>query len=343
MDLARNVLMARPKNRGNCRFSQSFNAYHLLNRTVFQSSFHFMYTPRILVHLGASDLPVQFHAEALKYAREAVKVGAEVAATDASAEDIVSATVSVLEDCPVTDAGFGSFFNAQGEHQMDAGLMTGDKRYGAVCSVHSIRNPIKAARLMVDDTRFSILVGEGAMDFVRKHNFEMYAPEEFKTSYNVWVREQFEGDPLGPFASAADHGTVGCVVRDSHGRIAAGTSTGGTPFAPRGRVGDSPFPGCGVWADDADACCSCTGYGEAILTELLAAQAARQSQTMGAMEAAKAAITAFSKSPKALGGVIMIVKGTGEYGLFHNTEHMPFAMLNDDLSITAGVSVCDLH
>jgi isoaspartyl peptidase/L-asparaginase-like protein (Ntn-hydrolase superfamily) len=304
-----------------------------------------MYTPRILVHLGASDLPSQFHAEALKSAREAVEAGSRLAADGASAEDIVTETISILEDCPVTDAGFGSFFNALGEHQMDAGLMTGDKRYGAVCSVHSIRNPIRAARLMVDDSSFSILVGEGAMDFVRSKNFELYPPAAFKKTYNVWVQNQFDGDPLGPFAtlSVPEHGTVGCVVRDVHGRIAAGTSTGGTPFAPRGRVGDSPFPGCGVWADEADACCSCTGYGEAILTELLAAQTARRSQTMGAMEAAKASIIEFAKRPKALGGVIMIVRESGDYGLFHNTEHMPFAMLNEDGSITAGMTVEGLH
>jgi isoaspartyl peptidase/L-asparaginase-like protein (Ntn-hydrolase superfamily) len=304
-----------------------------------------MSTPRILVHLGASDLPSQFHAEALKAAHEAVEAGSRLAAKGACAEDIVTEAIAILEDSPVTDAGFGSFFNALGEHQMDAGLMTGDKRYGAVCSVHSIRNPIRAARLMADDPCFSILVGEGAMDFVRSRNFELYPPSAFQKVYNVWVQDQFKGDPLGPFAgmSVPEHGTVGCVVRDVRGRIAAGTSTGGTPFAPKGRVGDSPLPGCGLWADDADACCSCTGYGEAILTELLAAQTAKRSLTMGAMEAAKAAITEFARRPKALGGVIMVVKESGDYGLFHNTEHMPFAMLNDDGSITAALSVGELR
>jgi isoaspartyl peptidase/L-asparaginase-like protein (Ntn-hydrolase superfamily) len=280
---------------------------------------------------------------ALKGAREAVEIGARLASNGASAEDVVAAAIAVLEDCPVTDAGFGSFFNAAGEHQMDAGLMTGDKRYGAVCSVHSIRNPIKAARLMVDDRNFSILVGEGAMDFIRSKKFELCPAEDFKKSYNVWVQKHFNGDPFGPFATFPEHGTVGCVVRDTEGRIAAGTSTGGIPFAPKGRVGDSPFPGCGVWADNADACCSCTGYGEAILTELLAAQTARRSQTMGAMEAAEASIRAFAKHPKAVAGVIMVVKETGEYGLYHNTTHMPFGMLNDDGTITVGLKVTDLH
>jgi isoaspartyl peptidase/L-asparaginase-like protein (Ntn-hydrolase superfamily) len=295
-----------------------------------------MLQPRILVHLGASDLPEQFHSEALKGVRRAVEVGDELAREGACAEDIVCATISTLEDCPVSDAGIGSFFNSRGEHQMDAGLMTGDKRYGAVCSVRGVRNPIRAARLMVDDPRFSILIGEGAIDFARQKGLDILPPEGFRTDYNVWVDGEFRGDPLGPFTGAADHGTVGCVVRDTAGRIAAGTSTGGIPFAPPGRVGDSPFPGCGVWADDSDACVSCTGYGEVILTELLAAQAARKCGTMGAMRAAKEAILGFARRPKALGGLIMIVKETGDYGLFHNTEHMPFALLNPDGTITCG-------
>jgi isoaspartyl peptidase/L-asparaginase-like protein (Ntn-hydrolase superfamily) len=302
-----------------------------------------MFKPRILVHLGASNLPSQFHTEAIDWCARAVKVGAALAQSGAHAEDIVAQTICILENSPASDAGFGAFYNALGEHQMDAGMMTGDKKYGAIVSVHSIQNPIMAARLMVDDPNYSILVGEGAMDFVRDHNFEMFPPERFKTEYNMLVKEQFEGNSLGPFASyePPEHGTVGCVVRDIHGRIAAGTSTGGTPFAPKGRVGDSPFPGCGVWADDRNGCASCTGYGEAILTELLAFQAAKKGAKLGAMRGAKEAIHAFARGPQSLGGVIMIVKSTGEYGLYHNTDHMPFAMLKDDGSIHAAISLAD--
>jgi isoaspartyl peptidase/L-asparaginase-like protein (Ntn-hydrolase superfamily) len=288
--------------------------------------------------LGASDLPEQFHPEALKGVRQAVEVGDKLARQGACAEDIVCATISILEDCPVSDAGFGSFFNSRGEHQMDAGLMTGDLRYGAVCSVRGVRNPIRAARLMVDDPRFSILVGDGAMDFARRKGLEILPPEAFRTDYNIWANNEFRDDPLGPFGcGGADHGTVGCVVRDTTGHIAAGTSTGGMQFALPGRVGDSPFPGCGVWADDRDACVSCTGYGEAILTELLAAQAARKCGTMDAMRAAKEAILDLARRPKAVGGLILVVKETGDYGLFHNTEHMPFALLNPDGTITCGI------
>ena len=302
-----------------------------------------MFQPKILVHLGASEVPKQFQEDSLIWVRKAVERGLEVAKTGAPAEDIVAETVAILEDSPVSDAGFGSVFNARGENQMDAGLMTGDKKYGALVSINGVRNPIKAARLMVDDQRYSILVGEGAMDFVKERGIELLPPEAFVTVYNTYIQEEFgqHGDPLDLF-TPPDHGTVGCVVRDIHGRIAAGTSTGGTPFAPKGRVGDSPFPGCGVWADDSDACVSCTGYGESILTELLAAKAAQRATTMPAMEAAKQAIKAFAKTPRSVAGVIMIVKETGEYGLYHNTKHMPFAMLNEDGTITSGLSVDEL-
>lgn len=302
--------------------------------------------PKILVHLGASEVPVQFQEKSLEWVRKAVARGYEVARTGAPAEDIVAATVSVLEDSPVSDAGMGSVFNARGEHQMDAGIMTGDKRYGAICSITGVQNPIAVARLMLDDKRYSILVGEGAMDFVREKKIPLLPPEAFVTEYNTYIENTFSGhgDPLDLFVvpQHLDHGTVGCVAMDSKGHIAAGTSTGGTPFAPKGRVGDTPFPGCGVWADDADACVSCTGYGESILTELLAARAAQRSTQVSAMEAAKGAIEAFAKTPRSVAGLILINKERGEYGLFHNTEHMPFAFLNADGSITSGLSVKDL-
>jgi isoaspartyl peptidase/L-asparaginase-like protein (Ntn-hydrolase superfamily) len=175
------------------------------------------------------------------------------------------------------------------------------------------------------------------MDFVRDQGFELFPPEQFNTEYNELVKQQFEGNSHGPFAPP-EHGTVGCVAIDIYGRIAAGTSTGGTPFAPKGRVGDSPFPGCGVWADDDDAGCSCTGYGEMILTQLLAANAARKGVEFGAMKGAQEAIRRFARFPQSLGGVIMIMKKTREYGLCHNTDHMPFALLNSDGTVLAGLS-----
>ena len=303
-----------------------------------------MMQPRILVHLGASDVPEQFRAESVEWVRKAVQRGAEVARQGAKAEDIVAATVSVLEDSPVSDAGFGSVFNAEGGHQMDAGIMTGDLKYGAILSVHGIRNPIQLARKMVDDPRFSILSGEGAMKFAEKEGVEILPNEKFETPYNRYIQDEFSGhgDPLDLFVQPPDHGTVGCVCMDVYGNIAAGTSTGGTPFAPLGRVGDSPFPGCGVYANDAEGCCSCTGYGEAILVERLGAKTAERLPKMPAMIACKEAIKQFAKSPRHVGGVICIKKENGEYGLFHNTEHMPFAFLNEDGTITSGLSVSEL-
>ena len=308
-----------------------------------------MFAPRILVHLGASDIPEQFKKLSLEWVIRAVEVGYKAARSGAKVEDIVAETVSVLEDCPVSDAGFGSVFNAVGKHQMDAGLMTGDKRYGAMVSIHNVQNPIKAAKLMLNDQKFSILCGEGAMNFIRQKGIPLLPDEKFETEYNRFIQDHFakHHDPLDLFVTPdekelPEHGTVGCVARDVYGEIAAGTSTGGTPFSPMGRVGDSPFPGCGVWADDNDACCSCTGYGEKILVEMLAAKAAQKAVNMPAMDACKEAIQQFARSPRSVAGIIMIAKKTGNYGLFHNTQHMPFAYVNDDGSITSGLSINDL-
>ena len=300
-----------------------------------------MFRPKILVHLGASEVPLQFHEESLKYVQLAVETGSKLAYSGAKAEDVVAATIKVLEDCPVSDAGFGSVFNAEGKHQMDAGIMTGDKRYGAIASIHNVQNPIYVARKMLDDPKFSILCAEGAMDFVRKNNFELVPDSKFVTPYNEYIRNQYgaHGDPLDLFVRPEDeHGTVGCVVMDIYGNIAAGTSTGGTPFAPKGRIGDSPFPGCGVWADDEDGAVSCTGYGEEILVNLLAAKAASLLEKNSSMESAQKAIEKFAQRPRSVGGLIIISKKTGDYGYFHNTKHMPVAMLMDDGSIKSGMT-----
>lgn len=305
-----------------------------------KKSFH-DFSPKILVHLGAAKLNKRFHKEALEYVKKAVKTGYEVAKSGFPAEDIVSSTISVLEDCPVSDAGFGSVFNSKGGHQMDAGIMTGDKRYGAMISIHNIKNPIRAARLMLDDQKYSILSGEGAMEFLKRNKVPIIPDISFQTKFNTYIKEILEKKN----AKNIDHGTVGCVAMDLNGKIAAGTSTGGTPSAPFGRVSDSPLPGCGVWADDKNACCSCTGVGEFIMVHLLAAKAALKVNEMPAMEAARESINEFSKSysSKIDAGIIMIAKKTKEYGFAHTSMHMPIAFLNDDGTITSGLSSNDLH
>ena len=297
--------------------------------------------PKILVHLGAAKLNNRFHEEALEYIKKAVKKGYEVAKSGLPAEDIVSSTISVLEDCPVSDAGIGSVFNSKGGHQMDAGIMTGDKRYGAMISLHNIRNPIQAARLMLDDPKFSILSGEGAMEFLKQKNIPTVPDSLFQTSFNTYIKNYLQKKK----DKSIDHGTVGCVVMDMNGNIAAGTSTGGTPSAPFGRVSDSPLPGCGVWADDQNACCSCTGVGEFIQVHLLAAKASFKVNSMCAMDAAKKAIQEFADtfSPKIDVGLILIDKKTGNYGFAHTSLHMPIAFLNEDGRITCGLSMKELR
>lgn len=297
--------------------------------------------PKILVHLGAAKLNIRFQKEALEYVKKAVKTGYEAAKSGLPAEDIASSTISILEDCPVSDAGVGSVYNNKGGHQMDAGIMTGDKKYGAMISIHNIKNPIQAARLMLDDPKYSILSGEGAMEFLKRKNVPTVPDNEFRTEFNSYIKELLEKKR----GQKIDHGTVGCVAMDLNGKIAAGTSTGGTPSAPFGRVADSPLPGCGVWADDENACVSCTGVGEFIMIHLLAAKAAFKVNELSAMEAAKEAIDDFSRlfSKNVDAGVILIAKKSGDYGFAHNSPHMPIAFLNDDGTITSGLSANDLH
>lgn len=187
----------------------------------------------------------------------------------------------------------------------------------------------------------NFLSGEGAMRFIKKH-FTLIEDSLFINPYSKYVKDHFE-KPIDMFNLKNKFGTVGCVARDIFGNIAAGTSTGGVPNSEPGRVGDSCIAGAGVYANDKSGGVSCTGCGEEFLMYNLGIRTSMLLKKMKPMKATKFAIRNFQKkSEKCLGGVITISNQTGEYGLFHNTEYMPFALLNENGTITNGLSLKDL-
>lgn len=177
----------------------------------------------------------------------------------ASALDAVQAAVRVLEDEGTFNAGRGAELTEAGTVELDAALMRGeDRAFGAVAAVKGVRNPIDAARAVLEDGRHVLLVGEGAERFADERGLERVAPDYFVT-----------GDGQRRHDASAS-GTVGAVARDAHGHLAAATSTGGRSRQRAGRVGDSPLAGAGTWADDATAAVSCTGDGEEFVRALVA-------------------------------------------------------------------------
>lgn len=167
----------------------------------------------------------------------------------------VEAAVIVLEDAPEFNAGRGSVPTAAGPVEMDAGLMCGKtQRAGAVGLVSITRNPIVAARLVLEDGRHVMLAGTPAEDFAARRGARLEDPGYF----------------LSGRGRTAELGTVGAVVCDDRGDVAAGTSTGGTRGQLPGRIGDSPIVGAGVYAENASCAVSCTGTGELIMRAVLA-------------------------------------------------------------------------
>lgn len=219
--------------------------------------------PVIAIHGGAGvmrrDKPGERQRAVLKQALEA---GYDLLKSAKSSLDAVTAAVVVLEDSPLFNAGRGSCFNADGEIEMDASVMEGERlRAGAVAAVRRIRNPVLAARAVMEKSRHVLLAGGGAEAFARRHGLQLESESYFHTA-------------LRRGALARDlknhHGTVGAVALDQEGNLAAATSTGGYTGKLPGRIGDSPLIGAGTYADNRACAVSGTGLGEAFIRAAVA-------------------------------------------------------------------------
>jgi isoaspartyl peptidase/L-asparaginase-like protein (Ntn-hydrolase superfamily) len=211
----------------------------------------------IAVHGGAGNpRPADRDAARIAALTRSLEAGHLLLVAGATALDAVVAAVQVLESDGGFNAGRGSVRTAEGTVEMDAGVADGaGRRVGAVAAIRGVRHPVAAARAVLDDGRHVILAGEGAADFARAAGLD-FEPDEWFVDADPHGRAQ---DP-GP-----SPGTVGAVARDADGHLAAATSTGGRHGQRPGRVGDSPVPGAGLWADDGTCAISATGDGEAFL------------------------------------------------------------------------------
>ena len=200
---------------------------------------------------------------------EALSAGYQVLKSGGSSLDAVQAAICVMEDSPLFNAGRGSVFTSNGHNEMDASIMDGKSlNAGAVASVTGIKNPIKAARLVMEKTSHVMLVGDGAVQFARDQGLEFADSAYFATEqrWKELQRTQEEEKKRGEYGSLSfphTHlGTVGAVAIDHAGNLAAATSTGGLTNKRWGRVGDSPIIGAGTYADNQTCAVSCTGRGE---------------------------------------------------------------------------------
>lgn len=219
----------------------------------------------ILPSLMTPEKEAAYHAGLAR----ALEAGRQVLSTGGAALDAVTAAVMALEDEPLFNAGRGAVYNAAGVQEMDACIMDGrDRRTGAVAGIFGPKNPILAARAVMDRTSHVLMIGEGALAIARDAGLEFAGRDYFFTE-SRWQALQ---DTLAQRAAGAEdadparrHGTVGAVARDVHGNIAAATSTGGMTGKTPGRVGDTPVVGGGTFADNATCAVSGTGHGEVFI------------------------------------------------------------------------------
>lgn len=242
--------------------------------------------------------------------------------------DAVEAAIKVLEDSPRYNAGKGAVFTRDGTNELDASIMEGTtKKAGAVAGVSRIKNPISAARAVMDKTEHVLLIGNGAERFAFRNGITEVSPTYFWTEHR-WNEMKRHGEKI---EKASKSGTVGAVARDSKGRIAAGTSTGGMTYKMSGRIGDSPIIGAGTYADDKTCGISGTGHGEVFIKHAIAFDvgARMRYKKMGVQAACD---EAFSELPKEEGGVggIIALDGEGRVGVTFNTKAMIRAWITAD-------------
>jgi L-asparaginase / beta-aspartyl-peptidase len=263
----------------------------------------------IVVHGGAGEFTTRGETRAREGCRQVVESLRRDLIAGAPALDLAEAAVRALEDDPAFNAGTGSVPNQAGEVEMDAILVCGATlRFGAVAALRNVRNPIAVARRVLELGDPCMLAGEGAVAFARECGFAQVPTAELRS--------------VSPAEKQAVHGTVGAVVLDQRGSLAAATSTGGIRGKRVGRIGDSPLIGCGALADDTLGGASATGHGEALMRVQITRTLLEHLRAgLAAKDAANAAIRDLHTRVQGRGGVICL-DAHGRIGFAHNTPQM---------------------
>ncbi|GBF07957.1 asparaginase [Deinococcus aerius] len=264
----------------------------------------------IIVHGGAHPVPPEKISASRAGCLAALNAGRRVLEGGGSAVEAVEAALRVLEDDPTFNAGYGAALNADGGVEMDAALMDGATLdVGAVAGLSGVRHPVSVARRLLREKEI-LLIGEGAHRFAAAHGAELCDP----------------ADLISPEQRGAveSHDTVGCVALDAQGHLAAGTSTGGLSGQPAGRVGDSPQPGCGFYAEDGVGAIALTGQGESLARMMTAARFIHRLPGSTPDDALREVLEAMRLRVGGDGGGIALAPD-GTVGWWHNSPDMPVA------------------
>ena len=276
----------------------------------------------------------------------ALQTGYKTLKAGKSSLDAVEATIHVMEDSPLFNAGKGAVFTHDGKNEMDAAIMEGKTMMaGAVAGVTTIKNPISAARAVMEKSEHVMMVGQGAEAFARQAGITIVNPKYFYTK-DRWdgLQQAIKEDSakavldhgskksmkLGTLNHDFKFGTVGTVALDQAGNLAAGTSTGGMTNKKYGRVGDAPIIGAGTYANNATAGISCTGWGEFYIRNVVAHDISAMMEYKN-MSVADAAAAAIEKVGKMGGdGGLIALDAKGHVAMPFNTEGMYRGTVTED-------------
>lgn len=260
--------------------------------------------------------------------RAALAAGREELARGGTAIDACEKVVRLLEEDPKFNAGKGAVFTEAGTHELDASIMDGATlKAGAVAGVRTVRNPISLARLVMERTRHILLIGEGAEQFATEVGVERVENSWFDTpkrreALEKELEKRRRGAMDDDFVFHKDYrGTVGAVALDTHGNLAAATSTGGMTAKKWGRVGDAPIIGAGTYANNQTCAVSGTGTGEQFIRHTIAKSIAAAIEYRG-MSAEQAASHAVHRLLDPDDGGVIVVSHTGEIAMVFNTSGM---------------------
>ncbi|TNE28955.1 MAG: isoaspartyl peptidase/L-asparaginase, partial [Alphaproteobacteria bacterium] len=277
----------------------------------------------LAIHGGAGTITKEIDpAPYLAVLHDSLDAGYAVLSSGGSALDAVSAAVLILEDSPLYNAGRGAVYNHETRHELDAAVMDGaNRKAGAVGGATKIRNPVLAARAVMEHSPHVLLTGDGANHFAAEHGLKMVENAWFNTDHRLKQLQQaqqknriqldFSDD------DAVETGTVGAVALDANGNLAAATSTGGLTNKAAGRVGDTPIIGAGTYAENGICAISATGTGDEIIRIVMAHDIANRIKYLGEdIETATDYSLQQLKSLNGDGGLIAVTHD--------GTIHMPF-------------------
>ncbi len=293
----------------------------------------------IVVHGGAGEWPRNRRAKGLSGVRRAAKTGFKVLRSGRSSLDAVESAVVSMEDDPVFNAGTGSTLNLLGEVETDAALMDGRKLEGAgVALVRGVKNPIRLARVVMDQTDHALIAGYGAERIAAVYGLPT-ADLTVKTRVNAWRRQllNLESGRPGPFKKNLRlmktklrfglGDTVGALALDRRGNLAAACSTGGVSLKLPGRIGDSAILGAGLYADRVGAA-TATGIGELAMRSLISRMAVEAMKSSTADEAALGNVRVVGEELGRGVGMLTLDRHGG-FGVAHNTPHLCWAAMSN--------------